>query len=484
MTSTATSDLRATRLVFFLLCCFLASQMYTLPVLVVGPWAMWPTLPDVVFVGLVGAWIITPRSRNPVTGNARKILVAFTLLTAVVCLSYVLFTLLAFNLDSVSFASNQGVGFGFFECVRMVQVLVLAWIAVSVPLPQERITKLRRIATAVAWIVCLSVIATYVGVIETSQLAPHIVNDEAISGAWWHYVNNHNSYGLGAISYTHANVAAHILLLVGFTVHLAGDARWKSNAPLLLIALLATLLTGSRAGFVAMALVVGVYLIRRSPRWIFNMSLAGAAIALFVLVIMSSSPPAPGDSQSAFLAMVDRQAAALQPFESGNLVGRGDIWAGRIDALNHDPIRWLIGWGFGSSPDTGPGLSPHMMFLQIIVELGLWMLVVICVWFAWLLTHLWRAGGQDKVMFWTTVALLLSSLTQETFYPVPSTGVFLAVYMLSVIITLCPFRQTQMSESRSQARLQPSLGRMRRAVSVPPRITDEIGSGSVLRRQP
>lgn len=477
-----TSELRSTRLVFISLCCFLMAQVYTLPIVVFGPWALWPTLPDIAFLGLVAAWIISPSSTEPIPDYARKILIAFATLTFVVCLSYVIFTLLGFNLDSLAFASNKGVGFGFYESLRMVQVLVLVRIVISIPFSPKRTATLRRVVTAAAWVVSLSVIATYFEIIDTSQLAPHIPNDKDVAGAWWHYVNNFNHYGLGAISYTHANVAAHTLLLVGFAVHLAGESRWKSSMPLLFTGLVATLLTGSRAGFVAMALLVGVYMLRRSPRWIFNVSLAGVATALLTLLVVSAMPPVYGDSQNGFLAILDRQAAIFQPLESGNLVGRNEIWAGRIDALNDDPIRWLIGWGFGSSPDTGPGLSPHMMVLQIIVELGIWVLVAVCVWLAWLLAHLWRVGGRDKVMFWTTVALLLSSATQETFYPVPSTGGFLAVFMVSVLVGLRTDFRITVSPSRADRRVPHAFTRNPGSHAMPLRPTGEIGTVSGLRR--
>lgn len=423
---------------FVLLCAYLASQVYTLPVLPFGPWAMWPTLPDVVFVGLVLAWIVSPSLQEPLTGARRNILVAFTILTGIVCTSYVVSTLLIFNLNAEVFGSNKGVGFGFYECARMVQYLILVRIAVSVPMPGSRQVILGRVAVATAWVVCLTCILTYTEVVTTAMLAPHIANDKVISGAWWHYVNNHNHYALGAISYTHAAVAVHVILLVGFAVHLRGEGPWISNLALLSAGLIATLLSGSRAGFAAMVLVVGVCLLARSPRWLTTAALTGVTLVLAGLVVVSSLQPQPGDAQSPLMSIIDRQSAALNPLSSENLVGRDQIWKGFVDTLNDQPGRWLVGSGFGSSPDMGPALSPHMMPLQIIVELGLWVLVVVSGWFVWLLVQFWRAGGTTRVMFWTTVGLLLSSATQETFYPVPSTGVFLGAFLLASIVVLQP----------------------------------------------
>ena len=187
-----------------------------------------------------------------------------------------------------------------------------------------------------------------------------------------------------------------------------------------------------------MILVFGVWLLSRPMRWLLTVGVAAVALVLVVFVVVTSQQPRPGDNQGSLTSLLERQSAVLKPLESESLVGRDEIWSGRIERLNEEPIRWLVGWGFGSSPDTGPGLSPHMMFLQIIVELGLWMLVVVCGWFAWLLAQFWRVGGREHVMFWTTVALLLSSLTQETFYPVPSTGVFLGLFMTMAIIVVQP----------------------------------------------
>lgn len=423
---------------FVLLCAYLASQAYTLPILPFGPWAMWPTLPDFVFGGLVLAWIVAPRQREPLTGARRNILVAFAILTGIVLVSYLVWTVIVANLEAVVVGSNKGIGFGFYESVRMVQYLVLVRIAVSIPLPAAREAILRRVAVITAWAVCITCVLTYSEVVTTTMLAPHIRNDKVISGAWWHYVNNSDHYGLGAISYTHAAVAAHVMLLVGVAVHLQGDERWVANVALLMAGLTATLLSGSRAGFAAMALVLGACLLTRSPRWLITAGLAVAALGLAGVLIVTSLPPQPGDSQSPLLAIIDRQSAALKPFESENLVGRDEIWRGYVNRLNDHPVRWLIGWGFGSSPDNGPALSPHMMPLQIIVELGLGVLVLVGGWFAWLLARFWRTGGRMRVMFWTTVGLLLSSATQETFYPVPSTGVFLGVFMLASIVVLQP----------------------------------------------
>jgi O-antigen ligase len=229
-----------------------------------------------------------------------------------------------------------------------------------------------------------------------------------------------------------------------------GERYAYSNLALLFTGVVATLLTGSRAGFAVMLMVFGAYLLMRTPRWLINAGLASVAVLLIAFILLSSQQPVPGESQDAFSSLVARQSAAFKPFESENLVGRDEIWSGRIENLNAEPIRWLIGWGFGSSPDTGPGLSPHMMPLQIIVELGLWALVLVGVWTVWLLDLFWRAGGRDRIMFWTTIALLLSSATQETFYPVPSTGGFLGLFMIMAIVTVAPLVDRMASPVRAR----------------------------------
>jgi hypothetical protein len=425
-----------TRWVFILLCCYIASQAYTVPLLPVGPWPVWPGLPDLVFGGLVVAWIVTKRPVTELTGVRRTAVQVVFALTLVCLASYIVSTLIISNLETRAFGLNQqGPGFGLFEGFRMIQFLVLFRIAAFVPWTPRRLAILGRVATGAFLFVCLTIFLGFLDIVPSSTWSPLLPEDKEAAGAWWHFVHNFDGYGLGAISYTHAYVAAQVTLFLGLALHLRGGRAWAGNGLLIALALGAALVSGSRAGFAGVLLVAGMFLLARSPRWLVNFVLALALVGTAAFVYLSSQPPVEGEA-GPLGSILEHQVNAFQPYKAENLVGRDEIWSGRIDNLNDHPWRWFTGWGFGSSPDTGPALSPHMLPLQIIMELGFGMLLLIAIACGKLLRDIWRRETVDRPFFWTTIALLLSSATQETFYPVPSTGYFLGFYLVALTVVL------------------------------------------------
>jgi O-antigen ligase len=129
-----------------------------------------------------------------------------------------------------------------------------------------------------------------------------------------------------------------------------------------------------------------------------------------------------------------RQSTVLNPTE--NLSGRDNIWMDYIDYLNSNPIRWLIGSGTGSNSQLRS--NAHNLYLNIIAEGGLPFLVSFIAVFMAILRTLWRNEGNSKPVFFVTLALLISSLTQETLYPVPAFGHFLGLYLFVLAIALRP----------------------------------------------
>jgi hypothetical protein len=77
-----------------------------------------------------------------------------------------------------------------------------------------------------------------------------------------------------------------------------------------------------------------------------------------------------------------------------------------------------------------------MLYLHIVSELGAAGLALYLVLFASILGALRRLDVAGRPLLWGTVALLFASLTQETFYPVPSQGYFLGFYLCAVAIAL------------------------------------------------
>ncbi|MBA2470042.1 MAG: O-antigen ligase family protein [Chloroflexia bacterium] len=425
-----------TRWVFVLLCCYIASQAYTVPLVPVGPWPVWPGLPDIVFGALMVTWSFMKRPAAELSGARRTGVQVMFALTIVCVISYVISTILIANLDTISFGLHQqGPGFGLFEVARMVQFFLLFRVAACVPYTPFRLTVIRKVVTGAFLFICVTVLLTFFDIVPTSAFAPLLPRDQVTAGAWWHYVFNYDNFGLGTISYTHAYVAAQITLFLGLALHLRGGHAWAGNGFLIALGLAAALVTGSRAGLMGVVLIAGVFLLARSPRWLVNFVLVLALAGAAAFVYISSQPPVEGES-GALGSIIDHQIDAFRPYEADNLVGRDEIWAGRIDNLNDHPWRWFTGWGFGSSPDTGPALSPHMLPLQIVMELGFGMLLVIALVCAKVLRDIWNRERLDRPFFWMTIALLVSSATQETFYPVPSTGYFLGFFLVALTIVL------------------------------------------------
>jgi len=196
-----------TRWIFVLVCCYVASQAYTVALVPVGPWPVWPGLPDIAFGLLVAAWIAARRPATELDGARRTAVWVMFALTIVCLASYVVSTLLISNLETMSFGLNQqGPGFGLFESVRMVQFLILFRIAACVPYTPYRLTVLKHIVTAALLFTCATVFLTFFDIVPASAFSPLLPEDQDTAGTWWYYVHNFDGYGLGAISYTHAYV--------------------------------------------------------------------------------------------------------------------------------------------------------------------------------------------------------------------------------------------------------------------------------------
>ena len=435
-----TDPVSQSRWVFVALCGYLASQAYTLPLVPIGPWPLWPGLPDLMIGTMLIAWLFMPREAampGPARRTAVRVMLGLTIFGAA---SYVCLTLLSRNLNTVSFgAQQQGPGFGLFEVMRLIEFLALFWIAAGVPFTPFRLRVLRRVVTGAFVVVAVSMIVTFHNTVPSRLFAPLLPQGPAQAGAWSYYLLNSDGYGLGTISYTHAYVAAQLTLLLGLALHLRGRRHRAGNgignSLLIALALAASLLSGSRAGFAGILLLAAIFVLMQSPRWVLHLTLTVALIGAVAFFVLSSHPPTEG-SGGPLAGIVQHQVDAFQPYHTENLVGRNDIWTGRLENLSRHPWRVFTGWGLGSSPDTGPALSPHMLPLQIIMELGIGMLVLIGLICTRMLRTVWHLEGPDHPFFWATIALLVSSATQETFYPVPSTGYFLGFYLVALAIVL------------------------------------------------
>jgi len=162
-----------------------------------------------------------------------------------------------------------------------------------------------------------------------------------------------------------------------------------------------------------------------------------AVLLVTVLALTAGSLFAPHqENPELFAPAAERQSTLARAYDPASLSGRDAIWHSRLQALSDDPIRWVVGWGFGSAATHG--VNAHQQLLQLIVEAGLPALLAFFALLLPALRALWHVGSGGHEAFWVTLALLATGLTQETFYPVTAFGHFLGLYLCLLGIALAP----------------------------------------------
>lgn len=419
----------ATRPIFIALCLYLLVQAYTIPVLPFGPsWAIWPTLPDLVSGLLLVTALLTRPPVGAVSQTNRSLLWGLLAIYGGALISFLtgVWYNTIFNLDTWTLLA-RGVQYGAAQLYRLALFLIVFWITAHIPLTTQRWRALKIIITFVLVVVCVGVMLTYLGVVPMSLPVSHLPADPGLSGPWadFHELAEDNlSAGWGTISYSHAYLAAHVLLLLALRLYLARGRQPLLDGLLIILANVAVFLSESRAGLAAALLFTGLYLLRRPALVLLVILLLG------VLVIAPfAGGSLPFELQSDTL---ERSLSLLQPQRDPDLSGRTAIWRERIRFLNDRPLRWLTGVGFGRVAETGD--DAHMLYLHIILETGIIGLMAFCALAAYVLRALWERRHEARPIFLVTIALLVASLTQETFYPVVSQGSFLGFYLATLAL--------------------------------------------------
>jgi O-antigen ligase len=404
---------------FGLLCCCVAVQGYALPVWPFGPsWAIWPTLPMLTAVAFIGASVMAWR---PVWPPLRIAIGAYAALVCFCVLSVVLVTVAGHGM----LLPNASLDFGF-PLYQMWMMLLSGgcfWAASTIHFDERRMRILGGITLlALAWI-AVTVSLTYQNSVPTRTFAPQIPVSPGVSGPYHYYLVNWEGAGLGTISYNHAYAGSLILILTALWMHmLPRDRRGFLWAAVLSLALVVTFLTGSRAGLAAFLLFFAlVAIVERSMK---AFLLLGAVTPLVVVGLLAMDVD--------LSEMMERQRTLFEPPTTETLSARDIIWQSRLEFLNEDKARWLIGTGFGSASASGD--NAHMLFLHVVVEMGVLGLAAFGVFFAVLLRMLWIGARPPRYLFLATVCLLFSSMTQETLYPVPAMGFTLPLYLIAIAV--------------------------------------------------
>jgi O-Antigen ligase len=416
--------IQQTKWLFWALCFYLISQCFTIPILPIGPsWALWPCISDFATIFFVLAFLFCLHSTSSASKQNKKLLLFFLLVIFGCILSYI------YYLDAEGYKNNNGVRFGIFQIFRLIQFTSIFWITAKIPLTLERITILNRIVDFVLIFVCSGILLTYSGVLPLSTVINHLPKD----GPWIFYEAygySGSGKGLGFVGYNHAYTAVQVIMLVTLRTHLTiNKNKVLSDSFFLVLSIICCFLSESRAGFAGM-LFFAIRYWTHNPKHIFILlntaavvSIVGSFIGLQTLGLGSSVD-----------SVFERQKTLFAANDSDNLSGRDEIWMQRIDYLNQEPMRWLVGVGFGAATDSGD--NAHMLILHIILETGFLGLFIFSFLFTKILQYLHLQELGTKPIFWATISLLISSSSQETFYPVAALGHFLGFYLCSIAISL------------------------------------------------
>jgi transposase-like protein/O-antigen ligase len=421
-------QIQNTRWLFLALCFYIISQGYTIPLLAVGPtWALWPCLSDLAIVVLVLIFLISFRHTSPLPKPAKSI---FSILLLIIYGS--IFSHLCYLPSAPENA--PGKVWGIYQIFRLIQFIGVFFIAAKIPLTEKRISILTQVVGAVFLFVCLGVFLTYLGIVPLSSVTAHLPLD----GPWPEYAAFAGSgvgRGLGFVGYNYAYTAVQIILLISLKLGLS-DYQKKGfyNSGLVLLSVVSCFLSSSRSGLIAILLYSIIYWLNMPKSW------SKSSISLVaVVVIISISILCIGNHINFNLAgqdsTIERQANLFSSSNSEQLSesGRNDIWEQRVEFLNKDFIKWIVGSGFGSALDSGN--FAHMLPLQIVLETGFVGLLIFILLFYKILRYFYLHEVGIKPIFLGTVILLFTSASQETFYPMPAFQHFLGFYLCALAIS-------------------------------------------------
>jgi hypothetical protein len=420
---------KSTKWLFLALCFYILSQGFTIPLIPIGPWSTWPNLSDFATGLLVLTFLLNfTRKKPPASSANNKIFLFLIIILLASILSYLWY------LSNLIDGDAPGIRLGIYQFYRIVQFICVFGVTAQIPLTPERINILKQITNLVLIFVCLSIILTFVGIVPLKAITAHLPNDPGTAGPWSHFalMGPNGGLGWGTIGYNHAYVAAQVTMLASLRMHLGLGKQVLFDFFLLFLSIFSCLISGSRAGFFSMIVFAAIYVLKKQAST--GIAITMAILFLSVATIASLPSLVSGSNEN---PIIERQATLLDAGNTENLAGRDEYWVERIDFLTREPIRWIFGVGFGSAWDRwGGGESAHMLPLHIILENGIIGLLIFGVLFYKILYSLYRYEATDKAIYWATIALLLGSLTQETFYPVSAMGNFLGFYLCSVAIAL------------------------------------------------
>lgn len=423
-------QLQRSRPLFLCFAGYLFSQWMTIPLLGVGPWALWPTLSDLSVMAMAPCWWLCRRRLRPLTPVHRRLLLLLVIIAGLSMVSYHLY------LAGVSDRDLIGVNLGKYQIYRMIQLAVVFAMVSQVPLGPARRRRLSLLVDIAFGCAVVTMLLTFSQLLPLGAVTAHLPQGDA-AGPWAAYANigKYGGAGWGTLGYNHAYVSMQLILIMALRMHLAqSDQVWK-NSLFLCVLVVACFFSGSRNGLALSVLFSLTYWGRRPAALAWLIS---AVLALILTLPFLPSVNLAG-LENTDGSILERQATLFEAGDKDNLSGRDELWAAKLAFLNQRPLRWFVGGGFGSGWDsTDSGESAHLLPLHIVTEAGIFGLALGMVLFFQILTALRRSESPPQAMFWATLIFLLSGVTQETFYPVPALLGFMHFYAAGVAIALHP----------------------------------------------
>ena len=207
-----------------------------------------------------------------------------------------------------------------------------------------------------------------------------------------------------------------LCLALGFSILLVIDYLMKKRGKFKLyyialatLSLAAMLFTGSRGGFLGLIAGLAGYIWiqgegRIKPSTIF-FSAVGVILAYFLAIRILPE------------TLLARFTIASVVKSGGT--GRTEIWLNALEEFwNENPIRWFIGYGFGSFPQflkffCGRYKAAHNDFIQILIELG----IGGCIYYIFCLCNaLNRMKNERNALSFSIIALLIiGGISMELF---------------------------------------------------------------------
>lgn len=417
-----------TKWLFLALCCYLLSQSFTIPIFPIGPsWALWPCLSDFAIALLIITFLINIWQTPPLSKPAKSIFLILFLVLYGSTLSY---------LSYLASANDTGQGrvFGIFQIYRLVQFITVFFITAKIPLTPKRIAVLNRIMEIVVIFICLGIFLTYSTIVPLSAVTAHLPQ----VGPWPEYAawgNSGEGRGVGFISYNYAYTAVQVLLSITLKLCLSNSQKQEfRNSRLVLLSVFGCFLSSSRSGLAGIVLLAIIYWQKNSKSFLkaINFLVITTLILLIVLLFLQLLGFNIDFDLASQNSIFERQVTLLDARTSDNLSGRDEIWKERVEFLNENLIRWIVGTGFGSALDSGN--FAHMLPLHIIIETGLIGLCAFTFLFYKILDYFYIYEVRSKPFFWGSIALLFTSTSQETFYPLPAFTHFIGFYLCALAI--------------------------------------------------